>query len=125
LGFVFCARVCRRTLIPSLFIYLQWILLNWPRSGLCVVFLQVSSINWWHGPFTFMVNELVCAVSVYLLNYIWPFPVRRKLWADVPANNRPLKDKNKLSLLKRPDSRHLIVRPRNFCLVYFKILLGH
>jgi hypothetical protein len=124
LGFIFCVRAYKRTLISN-FIYLQWILLDWPQSGLCVVFLQISSINWWHVPFTFMVNELVCAAPVYLLNYIWPLPIWRNFWADVPANDRPFKDKNKLSLLKYPNARHFIVSPCHFCLIHFEILLGY
>jgi hypothetical protein len=107
LGFVFCARVCRKALIPLLiYLYCSTVPFG-SRSGLRVVLFQIPPVDWWHEPLAFMVNELVCAASVYLLNYAWPLPIRRKLWANVPANNRPLKDKNKLPLLKCPDSRHL------------------
>jgi hypothetical protein len=49
------------------------------ESKITLRFLVIGCIKmlaWhWHGRFTFMVNELVCAAPVYLLNCVWAFPI--------------------------------------------------
>ena len=46
-----------------------------PRAGLGVVFLQISPINRRHGPFSFMVDELIRASLIHLLDNIGTFPI--------------------------------------------------
>ena len=46
-----------------------------PGTDLGVVLLQISSVDRRHGPFSFMVDELVCTSLVHFLNDIRTIPI--------------------------------------------------